>query len=66
MKTITYFAMTINNSLYLAEWPGFFGVLTEGNIDSEVNWTEDEVATTFKARLHRHECMGKYYLIRDA
>jgi hypothetical protein len=66
MKTITYFAMTINNSVP-AEWPGFFGVLTEGNIDSEVNWTEDEVATTFKEQgFTDYECMGKYYLIRDA
>jgi hypothetical protein len=55
--------MTINNSLYLAEWPGFFGVLTEGNIDSEVNWTEDEVATTFKEQgFTDYECMGKILL----
>jgi DNA-binding transcriptional ArsR family regulator len=37
---------TMNDSIYIARWPGLLGALTQGDIDAECTWTEAQVEAT--------------------
>lgn len=37
----------MNDSIYIARWPGLLGTLTQGDIDAECTWTEAQLESAF-------------------